>query len=80
MKDALRRRIEDVDRIGGRIYSRFWGTVFLVGVLVVAVPVMIGTLRDRHWIGFALSAGVAVAGLLFVRYLFSRNRRLSELE
>ncbi len=80
MKDALRRRIEDVDRIGGRIYARFWGTVFLIAVLVVAVPVSIGTLLDRHWTGFALSAGVTVAGLLFVRHLFSRNRRLSELD
>lgn len=80
MRDSIRRRIEQADAVGGRLVSRLWGSLLLVALVVVGIPMTIATLWQGHWIGATVSGVVTIGGLLFVRYLFDRNRRLSDME
>ncbi len=73
-------RLDRIDRLGGQIYARFWGSLLLIGVVAIGVPMLIGTISNRAWVGAGVTAFSTVAGLVLVRYLFSSKRRLSELD
>lgn len=72
--------IDRLDRIGGKIVGRLWGIVMLIAIGLVAVPIAVGSARDGDWLGTGIALGAAALGALFVRYLFSRHRRLSDYE
>lgn len=80
MKERIATGLDRIDSFGGRLVARFWGTVLLVGILVGAIPLLYGSISTRSWSATAIVGVSAFAGLLFVRYLFSSKRRLSEME
>lgn len=80
MRDRLARGIDTVDAVGGRLFGRALGTLVLIALVAIGVPLLLGALRSRDWIATGVVGTAIVGGGLAVRYLFSRNRRLSELE
>ncbi|NNF63191.1 MAG: hypothetical protein HKN07_02955 [Acidimicrobiia bacterium] len=80
MKERMADRLDRIDSFGGRLVARFWGAVLLIGILVGAIPLLVGSISTRSWSATAIVGASTVAGLLFVRHLFSSKRRLSEME
>lgn len=72
--------LDRMDRFGGRVIGRFWGTILLAAVLLIAVPIAIASALDGDWLGASISLGAAALGGAAVRYLFSGRRRLSDYE
>ena len=72
--------IDRIDRFGGKVIGRFWGTILLGAVLVIAVLIAIGAMLEGDWLGTGVALGAAALGVVTVRYLFSSRRRLSEYE
>lgn len=80
MSDRHRGRLERIDRAGGKLVSRLFGTILLLAVLAIGVPMLIGSLRQGEWTGAAVVGAASIAALALVRYLFSPERRLSDIE
>lgn len=80
MRERARRRMDRLDRAGGRIVARFWGTVLLAGAVVVAIPMLVGLVATGSWAGALVVTSLSIPPLALVRYLFSPSRRLSEIE
>ena len=80
MRNRIASGLDRFDRAGGKLVSRLLGFLVLVAVIGVGVPLLVGALRSRDWVA-ALIVLVAVAGgLALIRYLFSNDRRLSDME
>lgn len=80
MKDRLARGIDKVDRVGGKLFSRALGSLVLIAVVAVGLPLLFGAVRSRDWVATLVVGTAVVVGAIGVRYLFSKDRRLSELE
>lgn len=80
MRNRFSERVARIDEVGGRLYARALGILVLLAVVAIGVPMLIGSLRQRAWGGAAVVAIAVAGGLALVRYLFSKKRRLSELE
>ncbi|MBT8200594.1 MAG: hypothetical protein KJO36_08760 [Acidimicrobiia bacterium] len=69
-----------IDRLGGRLVARFWGTLLLLGVLGIGMPMLIGSIVSGAWAGAVFTGIVSAVGLAIVGFLFSSRRRLSDLD
>ncbi len=69
-----------IDQLGGRLVGRFWGTLLLLGVLGIGMPMFIGSIVSGAWAGAVVTGVVSAVGLAMVGFLFSSRRRLSEFE
>ncbi|NND03591.1 MAG: hypothetical protein HKN91_12470 [Acidimicrobiia bacterium] len=76
----MARGLDRVDSVGGKLIARFWGTLLGIVAVLVLLPMLVSAVRNEAWItgGVVLLVTAAVAAL--IRYLFSRNRRLSDFE
>jgi hypothetical protein len=79
MGERRKAAVDWIDRIGGRLFCRALGILVAIVLLVAAW----GTWEAyKAVMGFGMAlCGSAAIGLAFLlRYLFSRDRRLSEIE
>ena len=72
--------IERIDRLGGKVVARFWGTVLLLAVVLIGGGAVAFAVASGRWAMAIIVLVLAVPGLLLVRYLYSPTRRLSDFE
>lgn len=81
MKERFAKGLDRVDRVGGKVVARFWGTLVAVAVTLVLVPMLVWALVNGEWLTAVVVLGAAVVVVsILVKYLFSSSRRLSDFE
>ncbi|NNF10043.1 MAG: hypothetical protein HKN74_07155 [Acidimicrobiia bacterium] len=72
--------LEGIDRFGGKVVARFWGTVLLLAVVLIGGSAVVFAMATGRWAMAIIALVLAVPGLLVVRYLYSPKRRLTDFE
>lgn len=72
--------VDRLDRWGGRAVARSSAALLAVGVALVGVPMLIGTVVAGEWVGAAIAGVVTVGGAALVRHLWRGEHRLSEMD
>lgn len=80
MSERYARTIDRIDQTGGRLVARFWGTLLLAGLVAALSSLLVFSIAAGSWTGVFVAIVVGVPGFALVRYLFSPDRRLSEIE
>lgn len=80
MKERFAKGLDRVDRVGGKVVARFWGTLVAVAVTLVLVPMLVWALVNGEWLTAVVVLGAVVVVSILVKYLFSSSRRLSDFE
>ena len=72
--------LQRLDAFGGKLIARFWGTLLLLAIVLVAGGAMVYAVATGQALVALLAALLALPGLLFVRFLFSSKRKLSDFD
>lgn len=71
--------IETIDRVGGRLWHRALGLLLCIP-LAIAAWGTVHSIQAGQLTGAAIMAVVTASALFLIRYLFSSQRRLREIE
>lgn len=76
---AVNKAFDTIDRVGGRLYHRALGLLLCIP-LVIAAWGTIYSLQAGQLTGAAIMGVVTAAAFFLIRYLFSPQRRLRDIE